>query len=72
MRYKIKKKPPLKEGAVRVKSGFLIFPKCIGGEWRWLETALWKQEAVESYDHCHESGMCSVNFKWVNKEWIHA
>ena len=27
----------------RTCRGFLLFPKCIGGEWRWLEWVLWVQ-----------------------------
>ena len=30
-------------GDVRVRAGFLVFPRCIGGEWRWLEYARWLQ-----------------------------
>lgn len=39
---------PIKEGPKwgdrRIKTRFLLFPKCMGGEWRWLETATWIQE----------------------------
>lgn len=28
----------------RIKTGFLIIPKKLGDEWRWLEVASWEQE----------------------------
>lgn len=28
-------------GQPRIVTKFLIFPKCIGAEWRWLETTTW-------------------------------
>lgn len=32
-----------KIGRVRIKERFLLLPKCIDGEWRWLEKACYKQ-----------------------------
>lgn len=48
------------ERDARIRSGFLFFPKCIDGEWRWLERARWKQIFVASYTDCG----------WVNLSWI--
>lgn len=37
-----------------MKTRFLLFPKCMAGEWRWLETASWMQayEYRSSEDYC--------------------
>lgn len=35
--------PEPKEGTDRARKEFLFFPKCIRREWRWLETAAWKE-----------------------------
>jgi hypothetical protein len=46
-------------GDIRVRSGFLLIPKCIRSEWRWLERAEWSEE-FNGYDggwYAH---------KWVN------
>ena len=39
MRWKWKKKQRLKEGDRRIMERFLLFPKRLNGEWRWLEIA---------------------------------
>lgn len=31
-------------GTIRIRSGFLFFPKRIGKETRWLELAVWAEE----------------------------
>ena len=51
-----KKHPQLK--ALRTKRGFLLFPRYIDGEWRWLEFATWQ----EKYDGVWES------YKWIEEE----
>ena len=51
---RIKKK---KNGTRRIKSGFLIFPKTINGETRWLESATW----IEYY--YSKNG-------WVSSQWL--
>ena len=33
-------------GDTRVKKVYLVFPKCINNEWRWLETAWIKQRFI--------------------------
>ena len=44
MRYTIKEKLPEAEyGAIREVEKFLIFPKIINNEIRWLETVRWKE-----------------------------
>ena len=37
MKWKCKLEPEI--GDTRILIKFLIFPKCVDGEWRWLETA---------------------------------
>lgn len=41
MRFKPKRLPSI--GSTRVKSRFLLFPKQIDGECRWLEKATWSE-----------------------------
>lgn len=41
MRVRINKDPAI--GSSRVKKGFLLLPKMIDREWRWLEYAYWEQ-----------------------------
>jgi len=69
---KQRKKQP-KEGATRVKSGFLWLPKYIKGEWRWLETATWKQVRMRRWYAVpdvpsHER--MQTYLKWVNINWV--
>ena len=51
-------------GARRDVSEFLFFPKCINGEWRWLEWATIEQVfirgAMDPYRH----------YAWLNERWI--
>lgn len=42
------KRPEL--GKSRVRRRFLLFPKRIGGETRWLELATWKEEVAYRVD----------------------
>jgi len=48
-----------REGETRVRKCFLIIPRCIMGEWRWLEIAHIK----ERYEFC-EGGY------WRDIEWV--
>jgi hypothetical protein len=45
---------------VRIRSGFLFFPRCIGGERRWLERATWEQKYCPSY----------TGEYWEDTRWI--
>ena len=51
---------PITDGTTRVKSGFLIFPKTIENETRWLEYARWEQRYFN----------CSGTRFWSTKRWI--
>ena len=45
----------------RARKRFLLFPKTIGDEKRWLETAVWKDEhPLESYEYS----------SWDSVEWL--
>ena len=50
MRFTVPKKN-INEGAIRVRHGFLIFPKLIKREIRWLERTAWKEEYIIIADH---------------------
>lgn len=41
MKYKLKAAPKI--GELRNKSGFLFFPKMLGGEFRWLQRTDWQE-----------------------------
>jgi len=44
----------------RFKTRFLIFPKCIKNEWRWLETAKWEE--------CYrEPNLLWKSIMWINE-----
>ena len=45
----------------RVIEKFLIFPKAINGEIRWLEKVKYKQSFIE---------IGLNNYKWVDMKWI--
>ena len=50
-----------KDGEIQIKTGFLFFPKEIGTEIRWLETATW---AKRYYRFLSGPG----GF-WIDKRW---
>lgn len=49
-------------GDIRTVTKFLILPKCIGNEWRWLETASYQQMCVMEINHA------SMDYG-MHKEW---
>jgi hypothetical protein len=55
MRWHENNKPQPNSGDRRTVRRFLIFPKEMGGEWRWLEMASWTQRYeprfYEDYTH---------------------
>ena len=69
MRYRHRGK--LQIGDKRTVIRFLFFPKCLKGEWRWLEFAQILQERIEVTSlspiitkHCQRIDI------WVSKEWV--
>lgn len=56
---------PPSRNDMRIRRGFLWFPKRIGYELRWLENAIWRQRYVEiSQSDAKDS------FRWIDYEWI--
>lgn len=55
--------PTPKQHDTRIRKGFLLFPKKIGNEIRWLETAKWK----ERYTYDHELNSHWVPYLWFNE-----
>jgi len=49
-------------GDKRTKKRFLIFPKVIGKEWRWIEIAEWEEE----YKVAAIIGLMWFPTKWMN------
>lgn len=49
-------------GTTRIKSHFLLFPKTINGETRWLEKATYEQKFIRS-----ENGTFCY---WTDTKWI--
>jgi len=49
MKWTNRKKQRPKEGDCRTVRRFLLLPKKIGDEWRWLETATWTEECIEVF-----------------------
>ena len=52
-------------GKTRIKTRFLLIPKCIEDEWRWLEIASWEQEY--GYKWHNED---TDHYGWVNTRWM--
>ena len=67
MRWKAKHEKT--KGDERKKSGFLLLPRQIAGEWRWLEYATW----IERYNGVYEenvSGIGMIEFEmWEPVAW---
>ena len=51
----------------RIKTRFLLFPKRIGRERRWLEDASWREEFVPSYPLLYPDVLDGY---WIPMEWI--
>lgn len=50
IKMRFKQKPLPNDGDTRIKTKFLLFPKKINGETRWLEKSSW-EEVCEIYDN---------------------
>lgn len=62
------------EGETRIIERFLILPKLIKGEWRWLERAKWRQVVMLLTSLSPGSGYSPGQRypTWVDKEWLRA
>lgn len=63
MRIKIKKRERPNNGAKRIKTKFLLFPRIIDKEFRWLEKATYSQLYLK-----YDSGPFRFS-QWINVEW---
>ncbi len=68
MRWRLQ--PPPKIGDTREVTKFLLWPKTIRGEWRWLERAKW-QEKLTPCVGFHRYGPFNDS-EWVSDCWIDA
>lgn len=53
-----------KLGDKRIRSRFLIFPKRLQSQWRWLEYACWEEEYQYVSYSFHYDG------KWQGRRWL--
>lgn len=78
MKWKSQPKQPVPnpcEGAKRIKIKFLLFPRCINQEWRWLEKAAWEQEYAWVSELKDNNMVLWVmwdvgHFRWIDKRWV--
>lgn len=65
-----KKKTPTEDGTLRTRTGFLWFPKTIGDETRWLETAEWEERhhVYHGYDGMERWWEETQWVRWTNRE----
>ncbi len=53
-------------GTQRIVSKFLLIPRCLNGEWRWLERAeIWQEWADDPWNDSRAECL-----KWVNQKWV--
>lgn len=64
MRWNKKDTRKYQSGDTRIRSGFLLLPKMIGDEIRWLERATWRETFIWVH---HWDG---VMFYWSGTEWV--
>jgi hypothetical protein len=51
----------------RIRSGFLLLPKTIGRERRWLETAIWEEEFIPLYPILYPN---PLHGNWISVRWL--
>lgn len=69
MRWKNKTNTPPKIGDTRVVRKFLLFPKSLSGETRWLEKANIIQKLIESCHPCVGVGAPVHCERWIDVDW---
>jgi len=67
MRWKSKKKQQPKDGDIRIGERFLLFPKHLDGEWRWLELAQIHQEYRPTRWMFPD---IPTLYEWVDLHWV--
>lgn len=55
--------PKMKDYDTRIRVDYLFFPRCIGGEWRWMEHAKWLQIYLKE-------NPLSFRRTWRDWEWL--
>lgn len=72
MRLQINRGRQPQEGETRICKAYLWLPKRIGDEWRWLETATWRQEYRALHVLVPERNCLNswTTLHWVDTEWI--
>ena len=68
VRWKIKPKPTYNLGDTRIKEKFLLFPKCIGEEARWLERSKILQVRKDRYVYDYSTVV--QEFYWEDIKFI--
>ena len=56
--------PKPKIGTTRTKSKFLILPKKINDQWRWLEKSTW----VEKFTYNSYDRKVWISDRWINEQ----
>ena len=64
------KKLRCRVGETRDKRVFLLLPKVINGETRWLETVTVRQRLEEIGNIFTNDGDMRLGYKWVDKEYL--
>ena len=63
---RFKNKPQPSNGDTRIKTKFLLFPKKIKGETRWLEKTSWQEECLKYYSALWSDYVV----RWDEVNWI--
>jgi hypothetical protein len=67
MRWSYKEKPSRKEGTTRIITRFLLFPRQINQQWRWLEIA----KIEQTYHNAYFTDNCDlISSWWEDTHWI--
>ena len=69
MKFYLKPKKEYKIGDTKIVSSFLLFPKRIGNEIRWLEKVLIVKKKISSYTHDEICGAMEV-YEWEDYAWV--
>lgn len=64
MRWKARPQPKI--GDVRTIQKFLLLPRCLGREWRWLEVARIHQQRISYMNEFFNMKMAWKNIGWAN------
>lgn len=68
MRHQCAQRP--KEGESRIIEKFLLFPKRVNNETRWLERSRIKQKLIPQFDMFSDDPYSGWYLGWIDMEWI--